>query len=155
MNPNSKGARRSQKGLRLWTHARAVAALPYVAQVLQSLRDNWIEMRSLRLRVRRLASRPGRPDRAAMVALQEAQNEAQKAATAYAEALRELQALEVTCVDPVRGQALFPFKHKNKLAWFLLDLFDEQPLRHWRYQDDPVEMRRPVGVSDEDVPKLS
>jgi hypothetical protein len=151
MNPNSKGARRSQKGLRLWTHARAVAALPYVAPVLQSLREHWIEMRAHRLRARRLAERPGRPDRAAMVALQEVQNEAQKATAAYSEALRELQALEITCVDPMRGQVLFPFKHKNKLAWFLFDLFDEQPLRHWRFQDDPIDTRRPVTPSGEDA----
>ena len=40
MNPNSKGARRQQKGLRLWTLNRALAALPYVAPVLRSLRDS-------------------------------------------------------------------------------------------------------------------
>src|SRR5687767_7853091 len=104
MNPNSKGARRLNKGLRLWTHARALAALPYVAPVLRSLREHWLEMRAQRLRVRRLATRPGRPDRTAMIAQQDAQQDAGKAATAYAEALRELQALEVTCIDPVRGQ---------------------------------------------------
>jgi hypothetical protein len=151
MNPNSKGARRSHKGLRLWTHARAVAALPYVAPVLRSLREHWIEMRSQRRRARRMVERPGRPDRTAMIALQEAQQEAQRASAAYAEAQRELQALEITCVDPIRGQVLFPFKHKNKLAWFLYDLFEEQPLRYWRYQDDPVDTHRPVASSEEDA----
>jgi hypothetical protein len=151
MNPNPKGARRSHKGLRLWTHARAVAALPYVVPVLRSLRDHWVEMRAQRRRARLLAQRPGRPDRTAMIALQEAQQEAQKAAAAYAEAQRELQALEITCIDPIRGQALFPFKHKSRLAWFLYDLFDEHPLRYWRYQDDPVETRRPVAVNEEEA----
>lgn len=155
MNPNSKGARRTHKGLRLWTHARALKALPYVAPVLRSLREHWIEMSSLRLRVRRLTERPGRPDRAAMVALQELQNETQKAAAAYGEALRELQALEITCIDPMRGQVLFPHKVKSKLAWFLFDLFDEQPLRFWRFQDDPIETRRSVVSSEEEAPKLT
>src|SRR5439155_4675438 len=145
MNPNSKGARRSHKGLRLWTHARAVAALPYVAPVLRSLREHWIEMRSYRRRARRLAARPGRLDRAAMIAHQETQQEAHKASAAYADTLKELQALEITCVDPIRGQALFPFLQKKKLAWFLYDLFEEHPLRYWRYQDDPVDVRRPVA----------
>jgi hypothetical protein len=151
MNPNSKGAKRSHKGLRLWTHARAVAALPYVVPVLRSLREHWVEWRAQRRRARRLAERPGRPDRTTMIAQQEAQQEAQKAAAAYGEAQRELQALEITCVDPVRGQALFPFKHRSRLAWFLYDLFDEQPLRYWRYQDDPVDTRRPVASNEEEA----
>ena len=144
MNPNPKGARRSHKGLRLWTHARALAALSYVAPVLRSLRDHWIEMRSQRRRVRALTNRPGRLDRAAMIAQQEAMHEASKASAAYADAQKELQALEITCVDPIRGQALFPFMYKKKLAWFLFDLFEEHPLSYWRYQDDPVDVRRPV-----------
>jgi hypothetical protein len=152
MNPNSKGARRSHKGLRLWTHARALAALSYVTPVLRSLREHWIEMRSHRRRARNLTDRPGRPDRAVMIAQQEASQEAHKASAAYAEAQKELQALEITCVDPIRGQALFPFLHKKKLAWFLYDLFEEQPLRYWRYQDDPVDVRRPVAPTEEDSP---
>ena len=151
MNPNSKGARRSQKGLRLWTHARALAALPYVAPVLRSLREHWLEMRTHRQRARRLTARRGRPDTAALIAQQEAQQEASRAGAAYAEALRELQTLEITCVDPVRGEALFPITHKKKLAWLLYDLFDDQPLRYWRYQDDPAETRRPVAAAEEEA----
>lgn len=152
MNPNSKGARRPQKGLRLWTLARAHKALPYVAPVLRSLREHWLEMRSHRRRARRLALRRGRPDTATLIAQQEAQNEATRASTAYADALRELQALEITCVDPVRGEALFPISHKKKLAWLLYDLFDEQPLRFWRYQEDTADVRRPVvGAEGEAV----
>jgi hypothetical protein len=137
--------------LRLWTHARALAALPYVAPVLRSLREHWLELRAQRRRVRRLAALPGRPDRAAMIAQQEAQQEVSRAASSYAETQRELQALEITCVDPVRGEALFPFAHKKKLAWFIFDLFDDQPLRYWRYQDDEADVRRPVGGNDEEA----
>src|SRR5438045_9796152 len=89
MNPNSKGGRRPNKGLRLWTHARALAAVPYVAPVLRSLREHWLEMRAHRLQAKRLATRPGRPDRTAMIAQQDAQHDAGKAAAAYAEALKE------------------------------------------------------------------
>ena len=39
MNPNQKGAKKSQKGLRLWSHSRALAALPYVRSILRSLRE--------------------------------------------------------------------------------------------------------------------
>ena len=57
----------------------------------------------------------------------------------------------ITCLDPIKGQALFPFVHKKRLAWFLFDLFETDPLRFWRYQDDPEDVRRPIGVSEEEV----
>ena len=59
--------------------------------------------------------------------------------------------LDPETFDPIRGQALFPFLHKKKLAWFLYDLFEEHPLRYWRYQDDPVDVRRPVAPSEGDL----
>jgi hypothetical protein len=149
MNPNQKGARRHHKGLRLWTHARALGALPYLASVVRSLREHRLDLRRHRLEARRLADRPGRPDRARLLAGQHALNEAREAEVRYEEALKELRALEVTSLDAVRGQALIPFLHKKKLAWFVFDLFDPEPLRFWRYQDDPVDLRRPVGVSED------
>jgi hypothetical protein len=151
MNPNQKGAKKNQKGLRLWRHTRALAALPYVRSVLGSLREHRLEAQQQRRQARRLADRPGRPDRAALVAHQDALQEAQRADLRYEEALKELQALGITSLDPVKGQALFPFVHKKRLAWFLFDLFDEEPLRFWRYQDDPEDVRRPISVSEEDT----
>ncbi len=151
MNQNSKGTRRSHKGLRLWTHAQALAALPYVIPVLRSLREHWIEMRSHRLRARRLTERPGRPDRGSMIALHDEQQETHRSAISYAETQKELQVLGITCVDPICGQVLFPFKQEKKQAWFIFELFDEQPLRSWRYQDDPVDVRRPVAGNHEDA----
>ena len=150
MNPNQKGARRNQKGLRLWTHGRALAALPYVRSVIGSLREHRLEVQQQRRLARRLADRPGRPDRATLVAHQEALQEASRAEARYEETLKELQGLGITCRDAVRGQALLPFVHKKRLAWFLFDLFDGEPIRFWRYQDDPEDVRRPVGVSEED-----
>jgi hypothetical protein len=151
MNPNQKGAKKSQKGLRLWSHTRALAALPYVRSVLCSLREHRLEAQQQRRNARRLAERPGRPDRAALVAQQDAVQESQRADLRYEEALKELQALGVTCLDPIKGQALFPFVHKKRLAWFLFDLFETEPLRFWRYQDDAEDVRRPVNVSEGDA----
>ncbi len=149
MNPNQKGARKSNRGLRLWSHARALAALPYVTSIVRSLREHRLEMQTHKRRARQLADRPGRPDRAALVAHQVALDEAARAEARYDDALKELRALGISLVDPVNGQALLPFVHKKRLAWLLFDLFDDQPLRSWRYQDDPDDVRRPVGVRDE------
>jgi len=151
MNSNQKGAKRHHKGLRLWTHERALASLPYVASVVRSLREHRLEAQQQRTRARRLADRPGRPDRATMIAHQEALKEAQRAETRFDEALKELQTLGVTCLDAVKGQALFPFVQKKRLAWFLFDLFDAEPVRFWRYQDDPADVRRAIGKEEEDV----
>ena len=151
MNSNQKGARKNQKGLRLWSHPRALAALPYLKSVVGSLREHRLEARSQGQRARHLADRPGRPGRAALIAHQEALQEALRADARYDDALRELQGLGITLLDPVRGQALLPFVHRKRLAWFLFDLFDPEPLRCWRYQDDPDDVRRPVGVSEEDA----
>jgi len=151
MNPNQKGAKKSQKGLRLWSHRRALAALPYVRSILRSLREHRLESQQQRRNACRLADRPGRPDRAALVAHQDALQESQRADLRYEEALKELQNLGITCLDPIKGQALLPFVHKKRLAWFLFDLFEAEPLRFWRYQDDPEDVRRPIGVSEEDT----
>ncbi len=61
------------------------------------------------------------------------------------EALEELHTLDTYCVDPVAGLALIPFAEHDRLAWFIYDLFDEQPLRTWRYHTDPLEKRRSVS----------
>ena len=151
MNPNQKGAKKTQKGLRLWSRSRALAALPYVRSILCSLREHRLEAQQQRHNVRRLADRPGRPDRAALVAQQEAVEASQRADFHYEEALKELQALGITCLDAINGQALFPLVHKKRLAWLLFDLFETDPLRFWRYQDDAEDVRRPIGINEEDT----
>jgi hypothetical protein len=40
---------------------------------------------------------------------------------------------------------LIPILHENKLAWLVFNLFDEDPLRYWRFHKDALEVRRPVA----------
>src|SRR5262249_32512024 len=87
MNPNQKGAKKNQKGLLLWGPTRALAALPDVRSVLGSFREPRLEAQHLRREAHRLADRPGRPDRAALVAHQDFLQEAQRADLRYEEAL--------------------------------------------------------------------
>src|SRR5205823_10302512 len=95
MNPNQKGAKKNQKGLRLWNHARALAALPYVRSILRSLREHRLEAQQQHHNARRLADRPGRPDRSALVAQQDALQESHRADLRYEETLKELQNLGI------------------------------------------------------------
>ena len=144
MNRHRKKAKGSRMKLRVYTHAEAVGALPYIASVVRSLRDHRLEANRHQLTARRLADRPGRPDRETILAHEHAVREAQRAEELFNEAQEELHRLDVYSLDAVAGMALVPFVHENQLSWFVFDLFDSEPLRFWRYQSDPLETRRPV-----------
>ena len=140
--------------LRLWTHAEAVKALPYLRSIVRSLREHWLHLQRVRLEVRRLDARPGRPDRQALILRAEATREAELAAERFRETLRELEALDVYCLEPAGGVALIPFRQGDDLAWFVFDLFDPEPLRFWRFQDDPLETRRPLTVDNPQISQI-
>jgi hypothetical protein len=144
MNRNRKKAKGNRMRLRVYTHAEALGVLPYLASVLRSLREHRLEANRQQLTARRLAERPGRPDRDTILAQQHAGAEAQRAEERFNEAQQEMHCLDVYDLDAVGGLALIPFVHDNQLAWFIYDLYDNQPLRFWRYQSDPLETRRLV-----------
>ena len=72
----------------------------------------------------------------------DAARQAKVAEDHFNEALRDLQALDVHCLDPAKGMALIPFGQGDDLAWFLFDLFAPQGLVGWRFDADPPETRR-------------
>ncbi len=144
MKRNQRGAKRQRRQIQVWTLEQAKAALPYLSSVARSLREHHLEVVTHRLQARRLVHRPGRPDRATLLAQAEAREAAEKAEAHFQDALEELEKLDVYCLDPVAGQALIPFVQDEQLAWFVYDLFDSQSLRFWRYHSDPLETRRPL-----------
>lgn len=145
MKRHSRGAKKRSRTLQLWTHAQAQAALPYLASVLRSVREHALESQAHRLALNRLANRPGRPDRQTLLAQMESDRLVREADERFGEALDELQVLDVYCTDPIRGEAVIPFLHRDQLAWYLYDLFDDRPLRFWRYDSDPADVRRPLA----------
>lgn len=145
MNRNRHEAKARPKTLRIWTYAEAKAAVPYLASVVRSLREHWLEMQHQQAMLRKLEAEPGRPERQAMIAQQEMRRESEQAASRFEDALAELQSLDVYCLDPNRGEALIPFVHGDQLAWFVYDLFEPEPLSTWRYHSDPFDMRRPIS----------
>jgi hypothetical protein len=142
---NQKGARKRRQQLRIWTHAEALAATPYITSILRSLREHHLEAQSQHHTARRIDERPGRLDRTGRIAQEDATRAAAGAEDRFQQALDELQALDVYCLDPLQGLALIPFVHDDQLAWFVFDLFDTEPLRYWRYHSDPLETRRPLS----------
>lgn len=142
MNPNKDASR--QKAVQIWTYPQALAAVPYISSVMRSLRETWLEARSCERRLKLLTERPGRPDRAALLAHADVSHAIQKAEQAHDDAAQELSDLGILCVDPLRGEALLPCVHQHILAWIHFDLFAQPALRSWRYHSDPPDMERSI-----------
>jgi hypothetical protein len=145
MKRNRNGSTRRRKTVRVWSQQEARTALPYIRSVVSSLREHYVEARRQRRTARLLAGRPGRPDRATLIAQDDALREAERAERRFHEAEEELAAIDVYPLDPVRGQALIPFVYDDQLAWYVFDLFEPEPLRSWRFHSDPLDSRRPVA----------
>jgi hypothetical protein len=118
------------------------------------LREHWLEAKNQDRKARDLTKQPGRPDRTRLLSHADAVFQADAARGRLEEAEAELHALDVYCIDPIRGEAVIPFVHDNQLAWFVFDLFDTEPVRSWRYHTDPLDMRRPMDEASE-APKVA
>lgn len=135
--------------LRLWTYDEAKKAVRYLRSLVGSLRDCWLEARQAHLQVEKVASRNGRPDRAALIQLEETNREVDVAGAKLEEVAAEMLALSAYCVDPTAGIAVIPFLRGESLAWFVFDLFDEAGLVAWRLSSEPLETRRPLSELDQ------
>src|SRR5262249_29451162 len=155
MRSNPKETKRRKRTIRVWTLDEATAAVPYIASVVRSLRDHWLDAAAKHQMSDRLESLPGRPDRNRLIAQAEATRVAGEADDRYLDARHELTALDIYCIEPARGEALVAFLKDNQLAWFIFDLFDSQPFRHWRYHSDPLDARRPITDLSEPEPKAA
>jgi hypothetical protein len=145
MKKQSDHQRNSNVAIRLWTHEGAVKAVPYLRAVIRSLREQWLRLQFLRREIQRLDSRSGRPDRQARVSRAVALQELDRVEIELDETFDELNAINVACLDPIRGLALIPFGKPKQLAWYVFDVFAPRGLESWRFDDDPPELRRPLG----------
>jgi len=142
--PSGK-AKKRRNAVQVWTLSQGRTIVPYLKSVMASLREHKMRSQQQHMTLKRLTDKPGRPDRAQLIAEAEARQEAQRADEDFDTALAELEALDIYCLDPIAGQALVPTVHEDQLAWFVYDHFDDEPLRFWRYHTDPLETRRPVS----------
>jgi hypothetical protein len=133
------------RAIRLWTYADAAKALPYLRSLTNSLREHWLELQSRQLDVKRLHELR-KPKRREMIAVEDALSDVRQAEDNFESVLEELMRQDVFLLDPVQGIALIPFQSGEELAWYVFDLFAEDPLTSWRFHKDPLEMRRPVST---------
>lgn len=145
MNSKRNGSKQRKVNVRAWTHEEARRAVPYIASVMGSLRDLWIEAKIQDRKAHQLAAQPGRADRTRLLAQAEVARQSQDTRERLEAIEEELQTLEVFCIDPIRGEGVIPFVQDNQLAWFVYDHFDAEPLQFWRFHNDPLEKRRPIS----------
>jgi hypothetical protein len=158
MNRNRNGSKRRRASVRAWTYDQARSAVPYIASVMDSLREHWIEAQHQDRKARQLAHLPGRADRTRLLDHAAATRDAREAHERFEGAEEELAALDVFCLDPVRAEAVIPFVHAKQLAWFVYDRFDPEPIHTWRYHSDPLDTRRPIAEAlgePPDEPKVA
>jgi hypothetical protein len=140
-----KKTQREAQTIPVWTYSQARQAFPYLASIMRTIRESRIESQTHQITLRRQAAFPGRPDRRALIDQHESLCEARLAENRFEEAIQELNDLGIACLDPIRGVALIPFAQNDQLAWFVYDLFDSEPVRFWRFHDDPIDERRPIA----------
>jgi hypothetical protein len=145
MNTQRDQEAKADEELRFWNYGEAVKARSYLRSILGSLREYALDLQSARMRLERLDTRAGRPDRETLIQRADAAREVEQADRDFHEAIHELNALDVYCVDPARGLAMIPFKKGNSLAWYVFDHFAPQALVGWRFHSDPMEARRPLA----------
>jgi hypothetical protein len=139
------GSKKQRQTIQVWTYEQAKKALPYVTSIVRTLRETALEARQNEVEARRLAKNPGRPTRTMLIDHEESKRASERASERFDQALDELHTLDIYSVDPVSGLALIPFAQGDDLAWYVYDLFDEQPIRYWRYHEDPMETRRSIS----------
>ena len=138
----STGKSRRMKVIRLWNYPEAARAVPYLRSVLESLRVNYIDALRHRQDVQKLSDK--RPDRATLIALDDARKELEHSEDAFKDNHRELRKLDVFLLDPLNGIALVPTQKDEELAWMVFDTYDNAGIVGWRWHKDPFETRRGV-----------
>ena len=138
------GKKRKQQLIQVWSYDQTIKALPYLLEVIRSLRENYLAMQFANHRLNKIGQRLGRPDRSAFIAKQEAQMDSETASSKYNQDVAELESMGMFVASPANGVVAIPFIEEEQLAWFILELYHEDHVVGWRYQSDPLDTRRAI-----------
>jgi hypothetical protein len=151
MKRRHKKRAKNARVIRLWSLQEVGKAVPYLHSVIGSIRENWLDVQSLKREAVLVEKRiPAGTKR--LVALSRAKDDIDKAENRFAEAIEELSRVDVFLLDPVRGMAFIAFRQGEELAWFIFDQFEEKGLIGWRLHSDALEMCRPLNLLAEPTP---
>ena len=151
MKRRDKKRAKNARVIRLWSLQEAGKAVPYLHSVIGSIRENWLDVQSLKRDANLVEKRvPAGTKR--LIALARAKSDVDSAETRFAEAIEELSRIDVFLLDPVRGLAFVPFRQGEELAWYLFDQFEDKGLIGWRLHSDTLETCRPLNLLTETPP---
>lgn len=139
--PNRK---KNQKQIPVWNYHQSKKALPYLLEITKAIRENYLEAKGTKRQLEIIDHKKGKHDRMDFIRMQELGVEHQLAQGKYQQDVDELEEMGIFLVSPTQGLIAIPFVIEEQLAWFLLDIHDEEPIHAWRYQSDPLETRRPI-----------
>ena len=138
------GKKRKQQLIQVWSYDQTIKALPYLLEVIRSLRENYLAMQFANHRLTKIGQRLGRPDRSIFIAKQEAQMDSETASSKYNQDVAELESMGMFVASPGNGVVAIRFIEEEQLAWFILELYHEDHVVGWRYQSDPLDTRRAI-----------
>lgn len=138
------GKKRKQQLIQVWSFDQTIKALPYLLEVIRSLRENYLAMQFANHRLSKIGQRLGRPDRSVFIAKQEAQLDSETSSSKYNQDVAELESMGMFVASPANGVVAIPFIEEEQLAWFILELYHEDHVVGWRYQSDPLDTRRAI-----------
>ena len=141
------------RALRLWEWNDATKAVPYLRSVTGSLREHWLEVLSAKRQLK-LSNKEKAPAKRQQILDTEIRlDDCRRAQTKFDDALEELNEVDVFLLDPVKGQALIPFRKEDDLAWYVFDHFAPSGLTGWRNHSDPIEECRSLDLLHEATAK--
>jgi len=138
------GKKQKKQFVQVWSYNQTVKALPYLLEVLRSLRENYLVMRFAKYRSMKIDRSTKRPDRSVFIAKQDAQMECDVTSSKYAQDVAEFESMGIFVVSPENAIIGIPFIEEDQLAWFILSLFEKDYLVGWRFQSDPQDTRRTI-----------
>jgi len=128
-----------------WTLSRARSATIYLKQVLTSLREAYLDHRSASHRLEKLEHKHGRPNTATLVAIEDSKRSCGETHDRIVEAVTELASMGAVPGPMHQGIAFLPVVNNHRLAWLIVDIFDDSVLSGWRWHGEPEGIKRPIS----------
>ncbi len=128
-----------------WTLARARSASQYLRQVLGSLRDAFLDHAAAGHRIQKLEHRHGKANTKILLELVDQKANLQSHYLRIVEAVTEMAAIGAVPGPMHQGIGFLPVVNNQRLAWLIVDLFDEATLAGWRWHGEPEDIKRPIA----------
>lgn len=128
-----------------WTLERARSAGAYLRQVLGSLREAYLDHAAAAHRLNKLEHRHGKADTKLLLDIEAQKTNLEAHHKRIVEAVTEMAAIGAVPGPMFQGIAFLPVVNNKRLAWLIVDLFDDATLAGWRWHGEPESVKRPIS----------